>query len=482
MITNKYLSLVVALACTAVVDRANAAPFTAGNLAIYRSDVIAGSDSPAAVFIDEYTPAGGLVQSLALPTAASGTQRALISQDDAELEGMLNRSTDGQYLLLSGYDHNILDPIPGSTTLAQSNAMDVPRSFGRIDAAGNIDTSTSYNDSGTGSPRSVISQDGLSLYVSQGSVSSDTTPDGGIRLTTFGSAGASTLVSNMATTEMGDVISADTRGIGFFDDQLFVSSATTNLNGLLSVDTVEGKMTGLDAIPGGNSSANTVQFFLADLSQDEAGVDTAYVTDSRNQAGGGGLRKYSLFEGSWTATGAIAGMQPAGEPAVSNLRGLTGVVNGSTVTLYGTRTSGGGGQLLSFTDSSGYNGTLTGTADLLTTATGKFFRGVAFVPGTPSEGLVGDYNGDDEVNAADFVMWREAVATQTALANDPLGLPIDDRQYNQWRENFGDMAMGAGGRAALGVVSTIPEPASCALLIIAGWMTSAASGRRDWRC
>lgn len=82
-----------------------AAAFTPGNLVIYRigngTDALSNFGNP--VFLDEYTPTGTLVQSVPLPTTASGANRRLISSSIVQ-EGMLTRSSDGRYLILTGYD------------------------------------------------------------------------------------------------------------------------------------------------------------------------------------------------------------------------------------------------------------------------------------------------------------------------------------------------------------------------------------------
>jgi hypothetical protein len=399
------------------------------------------------VFIDEYTPAGSLVQSIPLPTASSGSTAALIAQDNADLEGLLNRSTDGQYLVFTGYNHNLADPIPGGTTLAQSDAATIPRTIGRIGVDGIPDTTTTYNDSGTGSPRSVISDNGSNLWISQGSVGGDLTPDGGVRFTMFGSTGSSSSISTEST---------DTRHIDIFGGELYVSSATTGFNGVLHVDADTGDMTGLNAIPGGVTAANTVQFFLADLSSEVDGVDTAYVADTRNQASGGGLHKYSLVDGTWVDRGGMFGTPPTGAPAVSALRGLTGVVDEmtGTVTLYGTRNATtNDGQLLKFIDSTGYNGTMSGAAQLLIEVTDSFFKGVDFVPVAAAD-QPGDHNEDGVVDAADYVAWRKMNSGNSD-------------GYDEFFENFGTGTSGGGGGGQQSPRG-VPEPACVALLIAAG--------------
>lgn len=90
--------------------------------------------------------------------------------------------------------------------------------------------------------------------------------------------------------------------------------------------------------------------------------------------------------------------------------------------------------------------------------------------------IVGDYNSDGEVNTADYVLWREAVETQTALANDPLGLPIDDDQYIQWKQNFGDTTPGSS--SILLRASAVPEPASAILILVFGGVVACLARRR----
>ena len=68
-----------------------------------------------------------------------------------------------------------------------------------------------------------------------------------------------------------------------------------------------------------------------------------------------------------------------------------------------------------------------------------------------SEGLVGDFNGDGSVDAADYVVWRKTDGT-------PEG-------YNDWRENFG--AMGAGAGSGLSNTGGVPEPTALGLAVVA---------------
>ena len=51
--------------------------------------------------------------------------------------------------------------------------------------------------------------------------------------------------------------------------------------------------------------------------------------------------------------------------------------------------------------------------------------------------LLGDYNADGAVDAADYVVWRKNVGTTNVLPNDPDGGTIGPLQYATWRANFG---------------------------------------------
>jgi len=129
-------------------------------------------------------------------------------------------------------------------------------------------------------------------------------------------------------------------------------------------------------IPGfSTSTGSPYAFFFADL-DGTAGLDTLYVVD--DTAGTGGLTKYSLVSGSWVSNGTVG-------VAADSYRGVTGIVSGTTVTLFTTRKGGtaaaGGGELATLVDASGYNEPLTGTPTLLATAAANTaFRGVALAP------------------------------------------------------------------------------------------------------
>jgi hypothetical protein len=124
---------------------ARAANFTPGNIVIYRTGddtTHANNGNGAPVYLDEYTTSGTLVQSIAVPTAPSGSHHRLIASGDSQTEGGITRSADGRYLVFGGLDRALGEfGNPANTT-----SIAVPRVIGRVNSAGSIDTTTALTD------------------------------------------------------------------------------------------------------------------------------------------------------------------------------------------------------------------------------------------------------------------------------------------------------------------------------------------------
>jgi hypothetical protein len=83
----------------------------------------------------------------------------------------------------------------------------------------------------------------------------------------------------------------------------------------------------------------------------------------------------------------------------------------------------------------------------------------------PPDGLMGDYNGDDTINAADYTVWRDALtAGSNSLLNDPTPGTVDENDFLYWRDHFGQALGGGSGQGS----AVVPEPASMALLLVGG--------------
>ena len=355
-----FTAVATAAACF-MPTTASAALLVNGNLAVYRvgDGVATLGTSAAAVFVDEYTPTGSLVQSIAMPTVASGTQLALVGQGSANAEGFLTLSADGQYLSLAGYN------TPVGTASPSGTAAGTARTIGRIAVnSGAIDTSTGITDIG-GSARGAFSTNGTDVFYAAST--------GGYRATTNGTSGASTQLVTTPT---------NNRVIRAFAGQLYGStgSGTTRI-GTIGTGTSTASGQTFTALPG-ISSTNVVSgygFYLADLSASVAGLDTLYIAD--DSATLGGVQKYSLVAGTWTSNGTI-GIAAAG------YRGLDAAVTASGVQLYAVR---GGNEIVSLLDTAGYNAAFsTSTFTSVATApTNTGFRGIAYVPEPASLAVIG---------------------------------------------------------------------------------------------
>jgi hypothetical protein len=95
------------------------------------------------------------------------------------------------------------------------------------------------------------------------------------------------------------------------------------------------------------------------------------------------------------------------------------------------------------------------------------FRAFQFAVGAPI--LVGDYNGNGVVDAADYTTWRDRLGQpgNTLLNRDPANGdgPISRDDYDSWKANFGVvLPIGAGGGSAA-IVATSEVARSAALKI-----------------
>jgi len=336
------------------------ASFTAGNLVVVRVGTGTGALSSAATaaFLDEYTPAGTLVQSIALPTADAAGNRTFTLSGTATSEGALSLSSDGQYLLLGGFAAAV-----GTASVATTSTATANRVAARVSADGTINTLTYITDShvGGGDIRSATSDNGINVW----GAGSPTTGAGTYFVPAFGAANAA--VNSLAA--------VNSRVVAVFGGQLYYSTGS-GTTGIYQVGT--GLPTsGAQATTLIAGSASPYGFFFADLSASEPGLDTLYLADDS----AGQIKKFTKVSGVWSQTGSAP---------FSGARGLAGAVSGSTVTLYastGGSGSTGGGTLAKLVDSTGYNGTMSGSLTTLASAsTNEAFRGVAFAPqaGTPT--------------------------------------------------------------------------------------------------
>jgi hypothetical protein len=346
------LSLCIAFATAAV----SAASFTPGNVVVYR---VGDGTAPLvtsgnATFLDEYSPTGALVQSIALPTAASAPQRPILLSGTALTDGLLTRSVDGTCLAVPGYGRDL-----GAATTSITTAAGIPRVVARVTAAGAVDTTTGLSDSATITNfRGAASVSCASFFVAGGT--------GGVRHALLGA----TTSTGLTAGPVGSL--ANVRGVAIYGNQLYLSASVATIRGVGAVGSGiptagNNPVVKLPGMTDANSPS-IFGFFMADLDASVPGVDTLYVADED-----AGLSKFSLMGGTWQLRGTVGSGADA-------YRGVTGVVSGTSVTLYATRgaLATGGGQLVKLTDASGYDGILAGTPTTIATAgAAKSFRGVA---------------------------------------------------------------------------------------------------------
>ena len=374
--------------------------FTNGDLAVVRigapgsGATIAGSDVGTAVFIDEYTPTGTLVQTIPLPTSSTaGSNQALVLGNNNS-EGELNLSTDGKDLLLAGYDSTVGGAVDAATSAS------TPRTIGEISGAGTVNTKTALTDLASGANvRGATGSDATGFWAAG---QDKGTALSGVRYVP--SLGSSVTTSTPLTSST----IANARNVEIWNGQLYVTqnkAAGTIIEALDgSTGSLQTPTTGtptVNALPNigatpylaantsTNTNAKTGSFFFAKIGSAadfqingaDSGYNTLYVADSdaaHSTGSAPGITKYSYVSNAWVSNGTL------GSSSLS-YEGLTGSVSGSTVTLYATivNPTGTGSGIVSISDASGFNSLLTTATQTTIVAAptgGTAYRGIAFAP------------------------------------------------------------------------------------------------------
>ena len=169
--------------------------------------------------------------------------------------------------------------------------------------------------------------------------------------------------------------------------------------------------------------------------------------------------------------------------SVSNAADVV-AVNGADVLHYSLTTSGdvsgsflhqsdsalGGSNMHSVTLSTSTIGMKSGMI-MLTSTSQAVQNGTINIPISFLVVLPGDYNGDGEVDAADFLVWRKNSGLVGGATYDEGDGNRDGNvtvlDYDIWRSHFGQTASGAGAAvAANSAGATVPEPCSLYLVSI----------------
>ncbi len=174
--SNFAITTTSATSGVALIETVNQ-PFTPGDLvAVQRGDGTVNLGSSAyPVELDEYKVTGGLggswtlYQSIVLPNQDSGSTHALFLSGQNSTEGLLNRSANGAYLDLSGYD------LPaGHTFITSTFPYQYPRTIAQVSASGSIDTSTAIYT--TQDAITAVSETGTTVTVTIGAATNPSDP------------------------------------------------------------------------------------------------------------------------------------------------------------------------------------------------------------------------------------------------------------------------------------------------------------------
>jgi hypothetical protein len=335
-------------------SEAQAVQFTGGNLVVYRVGDGAAplSNAASAVFLDEFSPAGTKVQSLALPTSAGGGNSALTAVGQSRSEGLIANSADGKLLTLTGYAAAPGTTGPGGISLTGSAPATVGRVVGVVDGTGAVDTSTVLT--GPGTPQIVRSAvtDGTRVWAAGG--------NGGVLTTQLGSGTVSTVAGGA---------DANLNALTFQGDQLFASGILTNRLTKVGTGAPTGSatLTDLTGLPDNLLAYGYALLDLTPASYAGTGLDTLYVANSSER--GGTVDKYRFNGSTWTSAGYLD---------VEGATGLVADVDGSAVSLAVTTPT----ELVALSDPNGAGSTFAAAEPrvLATAPANTEFRGVALAP------------------------------------------------------------------------------------------------------
>jgi hypothetical protein len=320
------------------------AQFLPGNLALVRlgDGTQTLGNTGNTVFIDQYTPLGGLVNSLQIPDSGAS---ALIMSGNATSEGALSLSGDGRFLTIAGYNTTR----PFSSSLANSTSATVPRGVGLVSANG------SYSLAAT-----------TTTQFSANNIRGGATD----ALNNFWGAGANSGTYYFGNNAPGATVQntvANTRVIA-------------DINGNLFFSTSSGSSHGVWEIPGTPTGAGTASALLNTGSTGSAydfafnpAMTIAYVADDTASTAGG-IQRWDFNGTSWSLTYTLG-------TGAANIgaRGLAVDFSGVTPVIYATTAEATANRLITITDT----GVASAATTLATAGANEIFRGLEFTPVVP---------------------------------------------------------------------------------------------------
>jgi hypothetical protein len=342
--------MAIALATVAVVP-VHGNPISASDILVYQvgDTVTAATQSASPIYIQEVNPG--------LTNQTSPVQSFSISTSSTALWG----NNDGSTGILGLSDNNTLLTFGSwiGENATENNIL--TRGAGEITAAGvyTQPSASDYTSTATNSQlRGSVTLDGSAFY----------------------SGDKEGLFTNGGTTALN---TANVRSLKDINGQIYALQQSPTSGTIISSVSINGStaaLTSLTGLPTSDSKAN--DFVLLSSGQNGSTLDTLYVLDSAS-GGTGGLRKYALIGGTWTAEGSLVN--------ITNLDALTGeVVNGHFQLFLTVDAASTAGSVEEITDGASFNATPSfGSATTLYTApsASDIIQGVALAP-TPEPSTV----------------------------------------------------------------------------------------------
>jgi hypothetical protein len=338
----------------------NTVAFTAGNILTLRlgDGTLALSSGAQPVFLDEFTPSGVFVQTLAMPMTDFGTNKRFCISGTSTSDGVINLSPDGKYLTLTGYNAtNIYQATITSTTVAT-----VQRLVALVDFNGTVNTTTRLNAHSGNNIRGGVTVGGAGFWTT----GPNATP-GNLCYTPFGNDGTGVVSINTAW---------NCRSVAIANSNLYISRQA-------EIGVMSGLPTTTSPAPTAliTGLSDAYNFVVLDVDAGVSGPDLIYIADIDN-----GLLKYSFNGTTWTARGS----RPGGLPVDQNCSSITvKVVGPNDIEIFLNHAiTAAANTVYKVVDNAAFNANITSSgtnysipANLVATASANtIFRSVAFAP------------------------------------------------------------------------------------------------------
>ncbi len=322
------------------------AQFTNGNLVVLK--IGNGTDSLAnwgnQVYVQEYTPTGTLVNTIAVPS--TGTSPFCIS-GSALSEGMLARTPDGKSVCFAGY--KVAPPLVGGVANSLSSAVN--RVVYKINYTGTISAVATTSVAFSANNIRAAVTDGTTNYWAVG-----------------GNSGVFRMGATSTDTATVTLTSTNIKYIGIFNNQLYYTTSKGANDGLYKVGNgtpTSFGQTSTNMIPTGSGSSPCGFSFNPTST-------ICYIADEREIAIGGGIQKWINNAGTWS----LAYTLGSGPGLINGCKGIEIDWNATNPIIYAITADTINNRIIKIVD----NGS-NAIATILATAANKImFKGIAFAP------------------------------------------------------------------------------------------------------